>query len=301
MVQVFVDTAHIVNLAGAAIAYLKWGENAVFHDLQVLSEADITSAIGAVDALSQDAVLVLATPLAVWAAAGDITDAQITALDGKIKATSVAPFDTAYVLDSSTIDANAISVWDACFPDVHYNHPLAIRLLTRSGIQGPVEVKGAAGVVTTNATNTIITETGAFAGLSLVGMYAAFVSNKGWHVLKIISHTNNALTCEKVTGAAVNPGTDWEVVANPDEAFGAQRLEFAMKSINNWGITKKNFDVWSRLLDWPSVDPIQGKPFVLNQRLTPVQDLVYLKELLDFGTRAFNLAYWNSLYSMAWY
>lgn len=300
MVQVFVDTAHITNLAGAAIAYLKWGSDAVFHDLQALDEAGITAVVGALGATSQDAVLVFGTPVAAYVAAGDITNAQVTALDGKIKATSVAPFDTTYVFDDTTIDANVISAWDACFPDLYYNHPLVVRLLTRSGIQGPVEAKGAAGVVATAAATTI-TEAGAFAGLSLVGMYVAWQGSTGWHVEEIISHTDNALTLRLITGEAVPGGTAWEVVANPDEALGAQFLEIGMKSLNKWDLTKSTFDTWLRLLDWPSVDSMQGRPFASGQRLTPVQDLAFLKELIEFGKRVYNFSYWNTKYPLAWY
>lgn len=296
MVQVFVNTAHVTNLLGAAIAYLKWGNNIVIHDLQAMDEAAITAAIAAM-AATQEAILVFAVPVAAYNAAGDITDAQVTALDAKILATSQAPFDTTYVFE--LVKTNCISAWDACFPDLTYNHPMIVRYLTRSGVQGYVEKSGIAGVITTNATNTLITEAGAFAGLSLVGMYACFIGAKGIHVEKIISHTDNALTLAKLD-EAINPAS-WEVVANPEEAFMSQYVEIGMKALNHWGITKADMDTWARMLDLAFVDKTQGDPYVAGRGYGPVQDLQFVKELKEIGKKLYAFAYWNTKHPMAWY
>lgn len=272
MVTVFVNLSSVHQQIALSIIVAKYGSDVNIQDLSTLDEADITAEIAAMDDDSQEAIFVLATPVTPYVEAGDITEAQVTALAAKCLSDAVAPFDAAIVEGDTTATKRApVVIWELLYPDIA--RPRIVQYFGGTNYWPVLSISAAA------IADTTVTKVGAFAGLNLVGKYVALAG--GLEVAMIKSHTNNALTVEPGTGVT-SGSMNAHVIDFPEEAFATTKIDYASKSLQITGIGNKEIMQWIRLIDAGILDPQQNRQSDSRMSYT-IQDVQFLKEMFDLG------------------
>jgi len=238
------------SLWAAMILKLKYiAQTVTMVDVIGKAEVAMTSAINTITANTQDKVYVTTVVDASYAAKGQLsTDVNIVALELKIKAASVAPYNVPVELgEYDSNNAPPMRAWLECYPTISW--PNVVRYLSDNYFPRMWTTAD-------SAASTSITDAGTFTPSLFDGWYVYIVSatTGAGQVRKIVSSTVNALTVAAwdvtPTGTIVYGICEYEA-----EALRFETIKCYTKGLL-WDLTKaKTREVYYRLLDYGTFDP----------------------------------------------
>lgn len=274
-VTVFFDSSLSQSLLSAWFSKMTW-DNVSLKDTKGLSEGDTDTLIATISATSQDRIYACVS-VAAGHVAGNLTTAQVTTLNGKIKTTAVAPYNVVVeVGDVSGGLQPVIRMWNELYPT---NTPP--KLAQYLGTYKFPEVTGTADSVGAGS----LTETGAFTDLDLSGHYVYVISGTtgAGEVMEIESNTDDVLTLVDNWDVTPSGTVIYGVVRAEEDALKEVYSDYYIKVYLNNLSDPTEFNKVCRLINYN----LYVSPVSVNWENIPNgamrQDLTYLDNCLILG------------------